>query len=211
MEELARLLSARRMVRDYSDQPVPDDLVDRVLDLARRAPSAGNTQPWSFLVLQDDDVDRYWATTMPDADARSRFRWQGLLHAPVLVVPYVRPGAYAERYAEPDKVATGLGAGTGAWSVPYWWVDGGAAVENLLLAATAAGLGACLFGQFEHEAAVRATFGVPDAQRALGTIALGWPAPDEPGRSAARPRPALDDVVHRGFWQRERNDGRSDG
>lgn len=199
-DELARLLTARRMVRDYTDEPVADDVVQRILDLARRAPSAGNTQPWSFLLLRDGDVERYWATTMPDPEARSRFRWQGLLRAPVLIVPYVRPGAYAERYREPDKSATGLGAGADAWPVPYWWVDGGAVVQNLLLAATAAGLGACLFGQFDHEAAVRATFGVPDDQRALGTVALGWPAPDEPGRSAGRARPPIDDVVHRGRW-----------
>ena len=86
--------------------------------------------------------------------------------------------------------------------MPYWWVDGGAVVQNLLLAATAAGLGACLFGQFAHEAAVRAAFGVPDDRRALGTVALGWPAEaDDPGRSAGRARPALDVVVHRGRWR----------
>lgn len=200
MDELARLLAARRMVRAYTDEPVAHELLERILDLARRAPSAGNTHPWAFLVLRGDDVDRYWDTTMPDAEARARFRWQGLLRAPVLVLPYVRPDAYAERYGEADKAATGLGAGTGAWPVPYWWIDGGAAVQNLLLAATAAGLGACLFGQFDHEASVRAAFGVPDDQRALGTIALGWPAADEPGRSAARPRPPIDDVIHRGRW-----------
>jgi nitroreductase len=200
VDDLARLLSARRMVRDYTDRPVSDELVDRLLDLARRAPSAGNTRPWSFLVLRDDDVARYWSTTMPDPDARRGFRWQGLLRAPALVVPYVRPDDYAERYAEPDKAATGLGASAEAWPVPYWWVDGGAVVQNLLLAASAAGLGACLFGQFDHEPAVRDAFGVPDDRRALGTVALGWPAPDEPGRSASRPRPALDDIVHRGRW-----------
>lgn len=202
MEELARVIRARRMVRAFTEEPVPAALVDHLVDLARRAPSAGHTQPCSFLVLRDDEVARYWATTMPDPEARAAFRWQGLLRAPVLVVPYVRPAAYAERYAEDDKATTGLGAGTDAWPVPYWWVDGGAAVENLLLAATAAGLGACLFGQFEHETAVRGAYGVPDDQRAVGTVALGWPAPDEPGRSQRRARPPLDDVVHRGHWGR---------
>jgi nitroreductase len=200
VDELARLLRARRMVRAFTDEPVPDELLDRLLDATRRAPSAGNTQPWELLVLTGDGVGRYWAATMPDPVARERFRWQGLLRAPVLVVPYVRPEAYVERYAEDDKAATGLGDGVDAWPVPYWWVDGGAAVQNLLLACTAAGLGACLFGQFEHEAAVREAFGVPADRRAVGTVALGWPAPDEPGRSAVRPRRPLDDVVHRGAW-----------
>jgi nitroreductase len=190
----------RRMVRSFLDAPVDPALLDALLDLARRAPSAGNTQPWELLVLTGDDRDRYWATTL--GERRVGFRWQGLLVAPVLVVPYVRPDDYAERYAEDDKAGTGLGAGTAAWPVPYWWVDGGAVVQNLLLAATASELGACFFGQFEHESPVRARFGVPDDRRALGTIAIGWPADDEPGRSAGRLRPPLDRVVHRGRWAR---------
>jgi nitroreductase len=200
MDELARLVRARHMVRAFALEPVADEAVHEVLDAARRAPSAGNTQPWEFLVLRDAAVVRYWATTMPDPRDRSRFRWQGLLDAPVLVVPYVRPAAYVARYAEDDKAPTGLGVGEEAWPVPYWWVDGGAAVENLLLACTAAGLGACFFGQFEHEASVREAFGVPDDRRALGTVALGWPAPDELGRSAGRPRPPLDEIVHHDRW-----------
>lgn len=201
MERFRPLVTARRMIRTFTDDVVPPGLVDELVDLARRAPSAGNTQPWEFLVLEGDDTARYWDVTMPEPDARSRFRWQGLLTAPVLIVPYIRPAAYVERYAEPDKDTTGLGVATSSWDVPYWWVDGGAAVEHLLLGATAAGLGACLFGQFEHEPAVRQAFGVPDDRRAVGTVALGWPSPDdEPGRSASRRRPSLDEVIHRGRW-----------
>ena len=188
------------MVRAFTDEPVGDDLLAELLDTARRAPSAGNTQPWDLLVLRGDAVARYWTTTLPDPEARARFRWQGLLAAPVLVVPYVRPDAYVERYAESDKAATGRGTGLDAWPVPYWWVDGGALVQNLLLACTDAGLGACLFGQFDHEPAVRAAFGVPDDRRALGTVAVGWPAPDEPGRSAGRRRPPLEEIVHHDRW-----------
>ena len=191
-------MRARRMVRAFTDAPVADDLLEELLDLARRAPSAGNTQSLELLALRGADVSTYWEATL--GDRTDSFRWQGLLVAPVLVVPYVRPDAYAERYSESDKERTGLGAGVDAWPVPYWWVDGGAAVENLLLAAAAAGLGACFFGQFEHEAAVREAFGVPDSHRALGTVALGHPAPDERGASSGRPRPPLDEIVHRGHW-----------
>ena len=186
------------MVRAFTDEPVADQVLTELVDLMRRAPSAGNTQPWEALVLQGPATDRYWSVTL--GDRRTSFRWQGLLHAPVLVIPFVRPQAYPERYAEPDKADTGLDGGVDAWSVPYWWVDGGAAVQNLLLGAEAAGLGACLFGQFGHEPAVRDAFDVPSDRRAVGTVAIGHPAPDEPGRSAGRPRRRLEDVVHHDRW-----------
>ena len=118
----------------------------------------------------------------------------------MLVIALVRPGAYVERYSEPDKSRTGLGEGEDRWPVPYWWVDGGMAVEAMLLGAVDAGLGALFFGIFDHEADLLAELGVPDGWRALGTIALGWPAEDEPSPSLTRPRPSVDDVVHRGRW-----------
>jgi nitroreductase len=198
LTELRRIVRSRRMVRAFTAEPVDDHLVDELLDTARRAPSAGNTQPWELLVLTGGGVQRYWQTTL--GERRVSFSWQGLLRAPVLVIPYVRPDAYAERYAEPDKVSTGLGSGPGAWPVPYWWVDGGALVQNLLLAVTSAGLGACFFGQFEHEDPVRRAFSVPPDRRALGTVALGHAAPDAPGASTHRPRRPLGSVVHRGGW-----------
>lgn len=188
------------MVRAFADRPVATEVVDDLLDLARRAPSAGHTQPWSFVVLSGPEATgRLWDVTLP-VERRETFRWPGLLSAPVVVLPLVDPGAYVTRYAEPDKAATGLGSSASDWPVPYWWVDGGMAVQNLLLAATEAGLGALFYGLFDHEAAVLRAFGVPEGWRALGAVALGWPAPDEPGRSASRPRPPLDQVVHRGGW-----------
>jgi nitroreductase len=193
--ELQQAIRRRRMVRAFERRSIDDEVLDRVLDAARRTPSAGNSQGLDLLVI--DDPERYWAMTFPGD--RSTFRWQGLFDAPVLVVPIVDPDAYARRYAEADKAATGLGH-VDAWSVPYWWIDGGMAVQNLLLAAVDEGLGALLFGIFEHEPAVLAAFGVPPGRRALGVIALGHPAPDEPGRSASRPRRGLAEVTHRGRW-----------
>jgi nitroreductase len=188
------------MVRAYTSAPVPAALVDGLLDLARRAPSAGNTQAVRFLVLDTPAaVAGYWDLTLPP-DRRDGFAWPGLVTAPVLVVVLVDPGAYVARYAEPDKAATGLGEGAAAWPVPYWWVDGGAAVEALLLAAVDAGLGACLFGLFDAETGVLAAHAVPEGWRAVGTVSLGWPAPDRPGRSHPRPRQALGEVVRRGRW-----------
>lgn len=188
------------MVRAFGPGPVAADRVDHLIDLARRAPSAGNSQGTDFLVLDDPAaVARYWDATLPE-ERRAGFRWPGLLVAPVLVVVATRPDAYIERYAEDDKASTGLGASPDDWPVPYWWVDAGAAVEHLLLGAVDAGLGACLFGLFDHEAAVADAFDVPPTYRLVGTVALGPPAADEPGRSARRPRRPLDEVIHRSRW-----------
>ncbi|HEX2576273.1 MAG TPA: nitroreductase family protein [Aquihabitans sp.] len=198
--ELGDAVRRRRMVRAFTDAPVPADVVDGLCDLARRAPSAGNSQATAFLVLDDHAArNQYWALTLPEP-RRATFRWPGLLAAPVLVVVAVRPDAYVDRYAEADKAATGLGRGAGEWPVPYWWVDAGAAAEHLLLGVVDAGLGACLFGLFDHEGAVADAFGVPEGWRLVATIAIGHPAPDAPGRSAGRPRRPLDEVRHRNGW-----------
>jgi nitroreductase len=197
--EFSEAVRRRRMVRAFEQRPVDRALIDELLDLARRVPSAGNTQPWAFVVLEGHETARLWDVTLP-AERREGFAWSGLLDAPVVVIPLVSAAAYLERYAEADKAATGLGHDADAWTVPYWWVDGGMAVQTLLLAAVDKGLGALFYGLFENERPVLDALGVPDRWRALGAIAIGWPAPDTPGLSVKRPRPLLDDVVHRGGW-----------
>jgi nitroreductase len=202
--ELNEAVRRRRMVRAFSARPVAPRLVDELIDLARRAPSAGNTRPWAFVVLEGPETAGLWDVTLP-AERRATFRWPGLVAAPVVVVPLVEPAAYPRRYAEEDKAGTGLGRDVEEWAVPYWWVDGGMAVQTLLLAATGAGLGALFYGLFEHEAAALDALGVPAGWRALGAVALGWPAdePAPPGRSAARPAPPRAAVVHRGGWHQQ--------
>lgn len=190
------------MVRSFTSEPVDPDVVVRLVDLARRAPSAGNTQAVDVVVLAAPEARRrYWDLTLAQS-RRASFRWPGLLVAPVLLLVVVDPEAYVARYGEPDKAGTGLGAGTEAWPVPYWWVDAGAAAQHLLLGAVDAGLGACLFGPFSHEAAVAEAFGVPSGRRIVATIALGHPDADAgpPGRSAGRARRSLEAVMHLDQW-----------
>src|SRR5690349_7185854 len=105
--EFSDLLRARRMVRAFEDRPIEPDVLRRVLDAARRGPSAGNTQGWDFVVLEGPDTARFWDVTLPLA-RRAAFRWQQLLVAPAIVLPLADQRAYLERYAEPDKAATGL-------------------------------------------------------------------------------------------------------
>jgi nitroreductase len=199
--EFADVVRSRRMVRSFESRPVPADVLDRVLDLARRVPAAGNTQGLDLVVLDGPkQTARYWDASLP-SERRAGFPWPGLLDAPVLIVPVGDPAAYVARYAEPDKARTGLGDGADAWTVPYWYVDTAFAAMVALLAAVDEGLGALFFGQFEHEAAIAAALGIPPGRRAVGTIALGYAAGDDrPSASSQRPRRSLDDIVHRGHW-----------
>ena len=153
------------------------EVLDAVLATAFRGPTAGNTNMLDLVVLTGADTDRYWDVTLAAGAPRCTFRWPGLLRAPVLVLPVVNPAAYVDRYSEPDKAHTGLGASADDWEVPYWWVDGGAAVMAMLLAAERHGLGALLFGQMTHESdGGRRALGIPDGRRSVGTVALGHPA-----------------------------------
>ena len=189
------------MTRSFTTARVAKDQVEALAYAATRGPSAGNTASIEILILEKNDVAQYWDVTLP-AERRDGFAWPGLFNAPLLMIPTVDPGAYVERYSEADKAKTGLGANTDAWPVPYWWVDGGAAVENVLLAAAALGLGACFFGQFEHEPAVRDHFGIPDGRRTLGTIAVGErdPSLERLSKSAQRHVSSVEERTHYGRW-----------
>lgn len=199
--DFAALVRRRRMTRAFDSRPLPDGLLDELLDLARRAPSAGNSQGWHALVLEGERTADFWDVTLPP-ERRASFAWPALLHAPVIVLAFADPGAYVDRYAEPDKVASGLGERFEAWPTPYWTIDGAMAVHGLLLGAEAAGLGALFFAVFSGAVELRAVLGVPPEMQLLGAVALGHRAEDpaRAGRSAGRPRRALDDVVHRGRW-----------
>jgi nitroreductase len=189
------------MTRAFDPRPLPPGLLDGLLELAGRAPSAGNTQGWHALVLEGVDTSQFWDITLP-AERRATFAWPRLLDAPALVLPFADPQAYVDRYAERDKAVTGLGQGAERWPAPYWTIDASMAVLTLLLAAEDAGLGALLFGVFRGEAELRAALGVPDELVLLGAVALGYPSAEgsAPGRSAVRPRRAIDEYVHRRRW-----------
>ena len=181
------------MIRSYDPtRPVPRPLIEELLGLAVRAPSAGHTQGWQFVVLSSPDAcDRFWAATMePGDDAWLR----RLRQAPALVLCLSDKDAYLDRYAEPDKGWTDRDEAH--WPTPYWHVDTGMAAMILLLAAHDAGLGACFFGvPAEAIAAVRDEFGVADRLWPVGVVSLGYPAPDLRSPSLKRGRRPLEDVV----------------
>jgi nitroreductase len=204
MAEFAEVVRNRRMTRAFDSAPVDPAVIDDMVDLASRAPSAGKAQGWHLVVLEGDDTRLFWDTTLPTV-RRDSFRWQQLLSAPVIALPLADSKAYTDRYAEPDKVQTGLGAGPDAWPVPYWTIDTSMSVMTLLLAAEDLGLGALFFGVFRGERELRQVLSIPPGLELLGAMALGHPAAKsaddtDPGRSAERRRRQPAEIIHRGRW-----------
>jgi nitroreductase len=197
--ELSEAIRRRRMVRAYDpERPVPDEVVDSLLRNAIRAPSAGFSQGWDFLVLRDPaDRDRFWRVTAEPGEPDS---WlQGMHSAPLLIVCLSDKDTYLDRYAEPDKGWTDRDEAR--WPVPYWHIDTGMASLLILLGAVDEGLGACFFGVPPDKIpAYRAAFGVPDAYLPIGAITIGYRATDRRSPSLKRGRREAPTVTHRGRW-----------
>ncbi|SDZ38448.1 Nitroreductase [Micromonospora pattaloongensis] len=198
--EFSEVVRRRRMVRNYDpDRPVPAEVVDRLLDHAVRAPSAGFSQGWGFLVLESAaDRERFWAATTPEGGGRGRWL-TGMRRAPLIIVPHANRSAYLDRYAEPDKGWTDRDERR--WPVPYWHVDTGFAALLMLLTVVDEGLGACFFGiPPQRTGAFREAFGVPAEFTPIGAITVGYRVPDHRSPSLRRGRRPVGEVVHRGRW-----------
>ena len=194
--EFLDLIRRRRMIRRFDRRPVQREVLERILDVGRRGPSAGFSQGVDLLVLRTpEELEHFWSTTEP---YRTEPRSDG---PPVIVLPIANKSAYFARYSQPDKEGLGMDREEG-WPVPYWDIDAAMAAMLVLLAAVDEGLGGWLFGIFVGEEQLLSDLGVPSGCRPIGAIALGYPARDEkPAGSAlsVRRRP-LGDVVHWGRW-----------
>jgi nitroreductase len=193
--EFSQVVRSRRMVRSYQpDRPVDPAVIEQLLELAIRAPSAGYSQGWRFAVLATEQArDGFWqATTDPEAEPDSWLR--GMRTAPVIVLALSDKAAYLNRYAEADKGWTDRDERR--WPVPYWHVDTGMASLLILLGAVDAGLAGCLFGvQPEHQAAVKARFELDPELTIVAAISLGYPAPDRRSPSLRRGRREVSEVT----------------
>ena len=189
------LLAQRRMVRNFTQKPLLPDQARGFIDLARLSPRAGNTEGIRFSLLENEKTDTYWEITM-DENTKESFPWPGLLNAPTLIIVWVNPSSYLQRYAEDDKKKTGLGEDEKNWSTPYWWVDGGMAAMSILVAAESDNLGSLFFGIFSHEDALKKKYSIPEEYRAVGTIAIGHPAKNQrASKSTLRGRASLDELI----------------
>jgi nitroreductase len=199
--EYTEVVRKRRMVRNYQpDRPVPRSVLAELLELAIRAPSAGFSQGWHFLVLDTaEDRSAFWNAT-GDTSAEPDSWLRGLLAAPALILAMSDKSAYIDRYAEPDK--GWADRDESRWPVPYWDIDTGMASLLILLGAVDRGLAGCFFGvPADRHDEVKQALGVPERLSIIGVMSVGYPAPDRKSPSLKRGRRPLAEVVSYGRMQ----------
>ena len=207
--EFDEVIRKRRMVRAFTTQPLAPGVTERVLTAANRAPSAGFSQGYALLVLDEPaQLAPFWELALaPDDDGREEKEaagpdpFAGLPNAPLVIVPLSCKDAYLDRYARQDKGWTDRDESR--WPVPYWDIDTGFMALLMLLAAVDEGLGALFFGIMPAQIPrFRELFGVPEAYQPIGAVAIGHPDPaaDRGGSSRVISRRKLDELVHRGRW-----------
>ena len=196
MEEISlfEAINSQRAIRRFTSDPIPDEAINKIIAAATRAPSAGNRQPWHFLVIRDPELKRrmgeiYWKATQ-ELRARGlpkenptflRTGWDMAQHigeTPVLILVCIDSGG---------KESFSLGASI----FP--------AIQNLLLAARAIGLGSCYTSnirQYEHE--VKALLGIPNDVIAAGLLPIGYPGFKE--RFGGSRRKPVEDVTFYDRW-----------
>lgn len=195
--EFRDVVGRRRMVRNYTGDPIDRASLDRVLDAGRRAPSAGHTQGQSFVVVTSADGRRRIAELAGEADYVDRGFDPWVSRAGALIVVCVSESAYHRRYSEPDK--TDADGNEIEWPIPFWWVDAGAAMMALLYAAVDEGLAAGFLGVHSIED-LAVELGIPDEVTPIGIVTVGHPAPDRRSGSLARGRRTVDDVIRFETW-----------
>ena len=142
----------RRSIRSFTSEPVSDEQITKLLMAAMAAPSAGNEQPWEFIVVHEraalEEITQFHQYS------------QMLKEAPVAIIVCADPGR-------------------SKYPFDYWIQDCAAATQNILLAAVTAGLGTCWLGiypQPERVEALRQIFGVPDSIVPFAVVAVGYSA-----------------------------------
>jgi FMN reductase [NAD(P)H] len=197
------LLKRRRMVRHYDSAPIPRETLARIVRTVRRAPSGGFSQGQRLVVVTDAATRARIAEVLHEDEwvAQGREPWMSV--APAHVVVCTREQDYHDRYNEADKLAVTGGVEI-EWPAPFWYVDAGAALMLLLLAAIDEGLAAGVYGVTVPEmAAFKDLLGIPDDVWIVAGVTIGKGRPDPnssraSSRMSQRRRP-LDEVVH---WER---------
>jgi nitroreductase len=200
--EFGEVIRKRHMVRAFTRDPVDPGVAHRLLTAANRAPSAGFSQGYALLVLnQPEQIRSFWGLLASGERPSGAPDFDPVTNAPLVIVPLSCKDIYLDRYARQDKGWTDRDESR--WPVPYWDIDTGFMALLKLLAAVDAGLGALFFGIMPAQIPrFRELFGVPGAYMPIGAVAIGHPDPaaDHRGSSRVIGRRDLNELVHRGRW-----------
>lgn len=164
----------QRAVRDFDERPIPDEVLERILDAGRRAPSSKNTQPWEFVLIRDREQLRRLARVG---------RYAGHLAGATVGVAFV-----TDDPEKPEALAKIL-------------YDVGHATQSMMLVGVELGIGSVHAAVYDGALAAE-ILGLPESKRCDFALSLGYPARagllDAPRRKV--PRRALDEIVHRDRW-----------
>lgn len=166
----------RRSVRAFSSQAVSDEELEKLIDAARWAPSAGNIQPWQFIIVRDAKIKHGLCEAALDQTFIEK--------APVVVVVCADPQRSAKRYR-----SRGINL--------YCLQDTAAATQNMLLTAQTMGLATCWVGAF-HEEEARKVLRIPEGVRPVAIVPVGHAAE----KPRARPRRPMNEIIHRETYGR---------
>jgi nitroreductase len=198
--DFSEVLARRRMVRNYTPQPVEEAILERIAVSALRAPSAGNSQAIGVVVVTDTDLRRRIAGIADEQEYVDAGFDPWISAAPAHIVISVSEKVYRDRYSEPDKLAED--GSTIDWPVPYWWVDAGAALMAVLLKTVDEGLAAGFLGVHSLPD-LGALLEIPEHFTPIGVVTVGHPAPDRRSGSLDRPKRTAEDVIFRNRWSQE--------
>lgn len=168
--DILEVIKGRRSIRAFKSQVIPEETVEKLIDAARWAPSAGNIQPWEFVVVQKPETKRKLA----EAALGQTF----IEEAPVVIVVCANENRSSQGYGMRGKIL-------------YCIQDTAAATQNILLTAYALGLGSCWIGAFREEEA-RKILKVPVGIRPVAIIPVGYPNETPTPRS----RKPINQIIH---------------
>src|SRR2546423_2358267 len=184
------------MVRRYLPQAVPEGVLRRIVEVARRGPSAGYSQGQSFVIVTDPGLRREVARLAGEGFYVAKGFQPWVSEAPAHVILCTSEQDYRDRYRATDKLGPG---GELEWPVPFWYVDAGCSMMLLLLAAVDEGLAGGFLALKSYDG-LRDLLGIPAHVQPIGIVTIGKPAADRPSGSLDRGRRPAADIIHLDRW-----------
>ena len=180
--EFQDVVMKRRAVRRFEEGGVDRSVIERIARLAQRTPSAGFSQGQRLVVIVDREKRREVARICGEEQYEPLFGpW--ISECAAQFIPCVSEAVYHRRYREPDKIDED--GREIDWPIPYWWIDVGATMQNVMLAAVDAGLG-CGFVGTDDVPALKTALRLPDEFEPIGVMPVGRPLTDVPSPSLKR-------------------------